>query len=88
MTGENREPSRARSRWVPRNVRSRGGAIGFAIFYLALAAAAGAWIAATDTALMRWLWGAVSIGALALSGMYWFAASNLPPSPGRSAASR
>jgi hypothetical protein len=84
VTGEEANPGDWTSRWVPGNARSRGGAIGLAIFYLMLAAAMGAWVVTTDTVLMRWLWGVLCLGFLGLSATYWVAARNLRASQGRS----
>ncbi len=80
MAEGGKNPSGKVLRGVPRNVRSRDGALGLGAFYLLLAVAAGAWVATTDEVLMRWLWGALCLGSLALSGMYWVAARRLPRS--------
>jgi hypothetical protein len=73
-------------RWLPRNVRSRGGASGLATFYLLISATFGALAATTDDVLLRWLWLAVCLGNVALSATYWFAARHIPKSRRRSEA--
>jgi hypothetical protein len=52
MAGEATNPSGTTPRWIPHNVRTRGGALDLGAFYLLLGVTSGAWMVTTEDVLI------------------------------------